>query len=225
MRAFILFIIMSVFFSMQADASFPNICHATQQSLRAHYTIDTSQHLGEKRQQPFTLWRTSQTVALQHPLKSLTQQRTRTNNRRLTRIQFFDNQSQAMKFTNQSSRKISNENRKNKFKILSNNLISKLNLINTQGSACELLEYYQLEENGVIYQLSWLPNKNLVSRYRVSSASMSKEWVLQSVDYNFNTVSDFFSVRDQYINTDFADIGDNESDPVLSKLIHLGFAH
>ncbi len=224
MRPLILLIIMLVFLSMQADASFPNICQPTKQSVKAQYTIDTRTHVGEQQQQSFTLWRTLQKVAHQYPHKNVTQQWTRSKNGRLTRTQFFDQDLRAIEFETQSPQKSTNNHWQKKFQLVSHKLINKMNLEGTQGKLCDLVEYYQLEENGVIFQLSWLPNKKLVSRYRVSSASMSKEWVLQSVDYNTNAVSEFFSVRDNYLNTDFADIGDNESDPVLSKLIHLGFA-
>ncbi len=225
MRPLTLLIVMLMFLSMQANASFPNICHSTEQNVKAQYTIETHTHVGEKNQQLFTLWRTLKKVAHQYPLKNVTQQWTRAQNGRLTRTQFFDQYLHAIEFETQSPQKSTDNHWQKKFQLVTHQLINKMNLEGSQGELCDLVEYYQLEENGVIHQLSWLPNKKLVSRYRVSSAKLSKEWVLQSVDYDNNKVSDFFNIRDQYLNTDFADIGDNESDPVLSKLIHLGFSH
>ncbi|MEY8204651.1 MAG: hypothetical protein RPR40_06210 [Bermanella sp.] len=211
-------------FTMQAHASLGNICQPLQKAAKVQYSIETRQPTGQQSRQDFTLWRTSQKVAHQYPLKSLSQQWTRSHDGRLTQTQYFEQDLRAIEFETQSPQDSSQAHWQKKFQLISSQLIKAMDLVTSKGRACDLLEYYQLEKDGVLHQLSWLPNKNLVSRYRISSAKMSKEWLLQSVNYDADLVADFFNARDHYQATDFADIGDHESDPVLSKLIHLGFS-
>ena len=225
MKALTLMLLLLAAFTLQANASLPNLCQPLQKKVKVQYTINTSFSVGEKHQQQLTLWRTPQKVAHQYPTKLITQQWTRANNGRLSRTQYFDQDLRAIEFEIQSPQTSTDAHWQKKFQLVTNQLINSMNLVTTQGQACDLVKYYHLEKNGVIHQLTWMPHKSLVTRYRVSSAKMSKEWVLQTLDYDAEAVNRFFSLREQYPSTDFADIGDNESDPVLSKLIHLGFTH
>ena len=58
---------------------------------------------------------------------------------------------------------------------------------------------------------------------RISTPSYSREIVLTASHHNQQKVQVEFAKWDNYQTTDYADIGDNESDPFLAKMINLGF--
>ena len=51
---------------------------------------------------------------------------------------------------------------------------------------------------------------------------MVREWTLQDVNYNADT-NTFFAKRESYQSTDYADIGDDHTDPFLTKMVNQGF--
>ncbi len=60
-------------------------------------------------------------------------------------------------------------------------------------------------------------------RASVGASSVISRWVLVSLESDEDKVGDRFAAWDSHDTTDFADIGDNESDPFLLKMINLGF--
>ncbi len=57
----------------------------------------------------------------------------------------------------------------------------------------------------------------------ITQGDKKSHWKLQKIERNQDVINQFFAQRANYQSTDFADIGDNESDPFLIKMINLGF--
>lgn len=77
-------------------------------------------------------------------------------------------------------------------------------------------------------ELSWMPELRLVQRYRVKSTDAlglrrMMQWQLDELETEQTLVEARLHSFDGYATTDFADVGDNESDPFLMKMIRLGF--
>lgn len=87
------------------------------------------------------------------------------------------------------------------------------------GQGCELVIHY----SGNKTTLYWLPNKRIFEYFVIENGKRKTEWKLIELITDKATISHAFSSRDHYNLTDFADIGDNESDPFLTKMINLGF--
>lgn len=60
-------------------------------------------------------------------------------------------------------------------------------------------------------------------RAGVGASSVISRWILVSLESDEDKVGDRFAAWDSHATTDFADIGDNESDPFLMRMINLGF--
>lgn len=60
-------------------------------------------------------------------------------------------------------------------------------------------------------------------RNNVGALSLISRWVLVGLETDQAIIKDRFAAWDSHETTDFADIGDNESDPFLMRMITLGF--
>ncbi len=101
--------------------------------------------------------------------------------------------------------------------------IKKMTLTSKVGDGCQLVEHYQLNVGVDEYQLTWMPALALVSDFKVKTNKLTKQWKLTSFEVNSARSADLFIQYMNYNSTDYADIGDNESNPFLAKMIHQGF--
>jgi hypothetical protein len=58
---------------------------------------------------------------------------------------------------------------------------------------------------------------------KTESADKAVNWQLAEVTYDNKMIQQQLDTFSAYQSTDFADIGDNESDPFFRKMINLGF--
>ncbi len=102
-------------------------------------------------------------------------------------------------------------------------------LIETTGQGCDKLEHYQQQTNTKTVDIWWFPAKKLVQRISTvlsdkgESAGKAVNWQLTEVTYDNKMIQQQLDTFSTYQSTDFADIGDNESDPFFRKMINLGF--
>ena len=66
-------------------------------------------------------------------------------------------------------------------------------------------------------------NLALVVSLNIMQAKQKVHWQLEKIEHKENIITQAFRQRANYQTTDFADIGDNEADPFLIKMINLGF--
>jgi hypothetical protein len=71
--------------------------------------------------------------------------------------------------------------------------------------------------------LKWLPELQLVSFFSSTRGDIKETWQLTSQQYDQPAIELFFTQLSQYQSTDYADIGDDHTDPFLAKMINLGF--
>ena len=77
--------------------------------------------------------------------------------------------------------------------------------------------HYQGKVGGIEYQIDWLPNLNLPAR--VEKASLGKKVITELKEIYPLAQSPYKQlVTEKYDDMDFADIGDNESHPVVAQL-------
>lgn len=59
--------------------------------------------------------------------------------------------------------------------------------------------------------------------FEIKTDATTIAWTLESIKGDKKSINASFAQRDMYQSTDFADIGDNESDPFLMNMMNLGF--
>jgi hypothetical protein len=102
-------------------------------------------------------------------------------------------------------------------------------LIETTGQGCDKLEHYQQQTNTKTVDIWWFPAKKLVQRIstvlsdKSDSVNKAINWQLTEMTYDNKIIQQQLDTFSAYLSTDFADIGDNESDPFFRKMINLGF--
>ena len=74
--------------------------------------------------------------------------------------------------------------------------------------------------------LTWFSELRIVNTFTIKdtlAGTILESWSLQSVQLDSDKISHFFKSRHSYFSTDFADIGDDHTDPFLTKMMNLGF--
>ncbi len=71
--------------------------------------------------------------------------------------------------------------------------------------------------------MQWDVEQSLLLEYSWQQDNKKEMWTLTEVNHDAKEVDRFFAQRSQYQTTDFADIGDDHSDPFLTKMVTLGF--
>ncbi len=99
--------------------------------------------------------------------------------------------------------------------------LANLTLIETLSGACGTEQHYQNSDQTL--SLVWLPQLKLVKSMEQRQGDTFRHWQLQALSSQPQALTALSQELKSYYATDFADIGDNEADPFLAKLIHLGF--
>ena len=93
------------------------------------------------------------------------------------------------------------------------------------SEACEHTQDYNVADNAQLLALSWMPNVALPARLALASKGNSHmTWQVKSLSFDQAMLARQFKQWDTYYLTDYTDIGDNEQDPFLAKMIHQGFS-
>ena len=196
-------------------------CALDSQYVKANYQV-SSEQVATKAAAPtqqFTLWRTPHQVAEQgHELVEVWQQ---LSNQQIRPIRYFQAQQRGIEY--QPSEVQGEQDWSTKYQLVSDHFIAKMTLKSEQGEGCEQLQNYQLVQGDTKIELAWLVNKKLVSSMRISKPQLTQTLTLATVEFDKAAVLQEFTNWDNYQTTDYADIGDNESDPFLAKMINLGF--
>lgn len=195
-------------------------CTADNQYLQANYKVSeqTSQKL-PKNELSFTLWRTPRQVAQQS--EQLVELWRQLSNQQIRPIRYFTQAKRGIEY--QPSEVKGRLDFSGKYQLVSDQFLAKMQLQSEQGEGCYKKQRYHLKQADTVIELVWLSNQRLVESMQVNKTNYSRIITLQSVSFNKQNVLEQFASWDKYQTTDYADIGDNESDPFLAKMINLGF--
>ncbi|MBE1298585.1 MAG: hypothetical protein GJ680_01570 [Alteromonadaceae bacterium] len=195
--------------------------------LQAHYEITEanghSQHPERKR--PFSLWRISDNeVVHQYPKTGVSQHWTLQKNHRVKLIKLFDAHKRGIEY---EATEIAGHQLKDwseKHQLLDSKLLAKMteSKASTQGKFGKE-RYFRFHQDDVDLSLVWLAEHNLIKQMQVNKGGHSMTWQLLSIDFKQADVAEQYAKWDNYYLTDYADVGDNESDPFLMQMINLGF--
>ena len=201
-------------------------CNINEKKLGAEYSIQqqSSKKNTVVKTEYLNLWRNGNQVALQNPQAKITEIWTLLANDRLRPVRYFDAYQRAIEYQ-PGDIKI-NHNQKNwheKYQLISDIEREGMKVATTQGHGCQReILYLQKNATGNI-RLIWLPELKLVKEYTYQNQGQHWVWKLNKIITDHNEIEQIYRQRQQYMSTDFVDIGDNENDPFLQKMIHLGF--
>ena len=215
------FVLYSLFiFSSTAFAD----CGANSQILGAVYeAVNIPNGEQDQKRRQVILWRNGQQVAHEYKDTHIAElwEKTKTGMLRLER--YFDEHKRGIEYQPSdinSGRGTTDWSLRNQ--LISNELLGSMQLTETKGKDCDVLEKYFFSDDNVSIELDWLPELALIKNYSEESKAGKIQWKLQQVILDEERVKKAFRIRSNYQTTDYADIGDNESDPFLMKMINLG---
>ena len=192
--------------------------------LKATYSINEYNSEGQlAKQYPLILWRQGNQVAHQYPSTRITEIWNLTGNGSLHLERFFDAYHRGIEYqpgeikavTGKSGWELKNQ-------LVSNQLLESMELVKTDLSGCDQIDSFASDSKEHI-NLQWLNNRKLIKRFEIQAGAERKVWKLERLETDKQQIEQFFTDRADYKTTDYADIGDNESDPFLLKMINLGF--
>jgi len=184
-------------------------------------TTKSNQHDHQTKTTAFTLVRNNAQVAYQFPGKNIIDIWVKYPNQQVALNRYFESQKRVIEY--QPTELKRSVNWQKKYQLITHEQIKEMDLITQGGSGCYQQEEYHLKKDNFVVQLSWLPQLNLVKSLIVTQGEHTKTWQLKKVEPLQSAVEQFFEKRYNYQSTDYADIGDNESDPFLLNMINLGF--
>ena len=167
------------------------------------------------------VWRNGSAVAYQNSNSSITDHWTSSPKQRLKLVRLFDAHKRGIEYeAKQYGNKITWENLFHKFEP---QRLAQMKLVNTAGQGCDKVETYTQNHQGQEVEVQWLPEYQLAKVIAVKGKNQSMVWSLTELNIDSKEVSEQFAMWDNYHLTDYVDIGDNESDPFLAKMINMGF--
>jgi len=174
--------------------------------------------------QHITLWRNGQQVAHEYAGTHMTKLWERMSNKRLRMVNYFDTPQRGIEYQPDEIKISHSENDwLLKRQLITNDLIHSMQHVATTKDGCDDLAGYIFEKKNVKINLQWLIKHELVKQYTEESDASIVAWKLKEVSYDPENVKNVFITRSKYLTTDYTDIGDNESDHFLLKMINLGF--
>lgn len=110
-----------------------------------------------------------------------------------------------------------------KSRLIPADMLAGMELSGTSGQSCEQAEHSEKQEESLSIRIEWLPGPKPVKSATWETENTRTELVLKEIVTDPADVDAVFTRLSDYQTTDFADIGDQESDPFLQKMINLGF--
>ena len=215
--------ILVVFLGLITTFSYAN-CSAKSAELGAHYRITTTDHkTGKQSTRDFTLWRDGDRVAHQYHAKGMTELWERVSNGTLRTVHYFDHYHRGIEY-DPAEVKISHTSNdwQLKYQLISEDFVKTLIKGPSEGFNCMAFSAYSQTSSGSNVTLEWVDQLNLAKLYIEDNPTKSVKWELVEIIDDKAQVQKAFSRREDYKTTDYTDIGDNESDPFLMRMINLG---
>lgn len=220
-----LLLLLAGYLAFHSIASQASSCSHNKTSLGAHYKI-SKQYPGKKaKYTELHLWRQGQKVAHQYPQTDITEYWQLTPNDRIEVVRYFDHHQRAIEY--QAGETVHGRGEKDwsyRYQLISQRLLGKMQRISQSGSGCDEQWQLTLDSKKGHLTLIWLPQLQLVKHFELrKNNGFTETWQLADLNLQTAQVNDFFAKRATYQSTDFADIGDDHSDPFLTNMVNLGF--
>ncbi|BDY04700.1 hypothetical protein [Ferrimonas sp. YFM] len=190
----------------------PALAQCDRDTLVAHYRLQPAAQPAQE----LTLIRQGNRVALHWPAKGITERWTRTSNGLLQLERLFEQYQRGIEYQpDEISARSGDRLWQLKYQLITQAALEALPLVKQEGEGCQAHDYRAKGDT----ELVWLEGQGLIETLAAPHQQLS----LVSVQTGDEAVSHWMANWDSYQLTDYADIGDNEQDPLLSKMINQGF--
>lgn len=195
-------------------------CPLNSQVLRADYQIFNQQQKSSKQ---FSLWRNERAVAHQYHGAELVELWQLNAKQRVSLTRLFTHADRGIEYHSDDIN--FRPSWPQKYQLVGADKLAKYQKISEQGQGCQKEQTYAMKTSVSTVELTWLPELALVKKLVVKKGdTIHKSWQLSGLETSPSKVLAKFKQWQHFDMTDFADIGDNEADPFLAKMINMGFS-
>lgn len=194
-----------------------------QKMLSANYEVTFSSFMSKK-QKNLELWRNGNHVAHHYPQTQITEYWFLNPHKQIQPIRFFDKHQRAIEYqVGESVHGKSETDWSYRYQMIADGLLQSLQEKERSGSGCDQQITYSGQQGKQLIQVVWMPEQKLIKSFTLRKGNAKETWKLIGVNADPDRVTQFFKHRDKYQSTDFADIGDDHTDPFLTNMVTLGF--
>lgn len=145
------------------------------------------------------------------------------HNQRVSLTRIFENYNRAIEYSAADIQQTP-ERWQTEYQIISPVTFKRLKAVKQEANSCDALVVYQSPDQRL--EVSWLNALSLPKEIHWQGLQGNEHWQLLSLSQPTQRaqIATLFARWQQVPTTDYADIGDNESDEVLSKMIKQGFS-
>ena len=217
-------LIMVFFVSSLANAGSRSECDIDASVIAGNYKISIEQGDRAASVSSLNIWRRDNEVAHQHSDRKITEIWNKLSNDRIRVVRYFDAHKHGIEYQADEIGAGEGLNEwSKKAQLISQSFKQSMHLDKVEGYACDRLEYYTKNTSQKNISMVWSPSLSLPVEYKEIGPGKLVEMHLLKRITDKKQINNFFTLRESYKSTDYADIGDNESDPFLSNMINLGF--
>ncbi|HEY5715400.1 MAG TPA: hypothetical protein VIS54_03225, partial [Psychromonas sp.] len=214
-------------------------CENDPQILGASYKIQqidlkTGKPLaGLRGEQRLNFWRNHEQVLYEYQDQKISEKWNQLSNQQVRLVRYFDDFQRGIEYQpTEINHGQGEHNWGSKFQIIDPMFIKRLTLTKQTGHDCDLLSHYQQrllpsnnanKETAQTVQLTWSAVYQLPTYFSIKNNGILMQWQLLKLNKNPSRVQQVIHSKQNYKLTDYSDIGDNESDPFLAKMINQGF--
>ncbi|WP_233267257.1 DUF4840 domain-containing protein [Paraglaciecola sp. L3A3] len=203
-----------------------NDCHQDSY-LQAKYQIDIKRKDQASKTTELILWRKKNTVAHQYPstLVSEMWQLVPNSKKQLIKpTRFFEAHKRAIEY--QPGETVHGKKETDwsyRLQLISDTFLNTMTLTNQLDKGCDSIDYLSKKDTDSEITIEWLPERKLVKSFTLVSDHHQEKWQLVKLTEQAKIIQSYFTALDKYQTTDFADIGDDHTDPFLTNMVTLGF--
>ena len=197
--------------------------------LKADYLIEnhhqTKDDTTKVKSKSFSLWRNNGLVAHQYQDKRIAEVWFQQKSKRVQLTRYFDEFQRGIEYQASEMRHNKGMDWQSKYALMPTGMLKSLEKGNTEfaSNVCETVVNYSGTRGGEKVTLQWMPKLKLIKQLVIEKSGYKKQWLLQEKSTDSAAISAQYEQWGSFKTTDYADIGDNENDPFLLKMINIGF--
>ncbi|GAB2700278.1 hypothetical protein [Aliiglaciecola aliphaticivorans] len=217
------FVILCIFCGFSFSSIAQN-CASKADDLIAKYTIVTSVKHAQEQTKKLELWRRVNAVIHVYPQTEITEGWEKSHKNTIKPTRYFDNYQRAIEY--QPGERVHGKQDKDwsfRYQLISDKMLKAMEHKSTSGTGCNTVDVFEYTNPQQKLILHWQPELQLIQSFKIITRGQEINWQLDSVTFDKQVIAQRFKTLMRYQTTDFADIGDDHSDPFLTKMVTQGF--
>jgi len=194
--------------------------------LHASYQIVQVNEQGQKISRTMTLYRTENQVGQYFHDKGYGDWWSKNSSSKIMLLRYFPKYQQSIEYQQDEIQGLKRQADfwQKKTQLVSLEFLSKMTIENVEKHEGNIIKVMSYHDKGQSIYVRWIANLKLLERIDIYSGNaMVSSWILDYLSIDPEQVATYACTIQSYQSTDYADIGDNESNPFLAKMIHQGF--